>query len=67
MSLCEMFKFYYLTGKSSMGKVLILYESNNRGYTKRMAEIIADGAKTVEGTSKNLNGIGVWGKGHDQL
>ena len=23
--------------------------------------------KVFQGTSKNLNGMGVWGKGHDQL
>lgn len=30
-----------------MGKILVLYESNNRGYTEAMAKIVAEGAESV--------------------
>lgn len=30
-----------------LGKVLVLYESNNRGYTRKMAEMVAEGARFV--------------------
>lgn len=40
-----------------MAKILVLYESNNRGYTKRMAELVADGAASVEGAEVQLKAV----------
>ena len=40
-----------------MGNVLVLYESNNRGYTQRMAELVAEGAKTVDSIEVRLRSI----------
>ncbi|MEM9732931.1 MAG: flavodoxin family protein [Pseudomonadota bacterium] len=37
-----------------MAQILVLYESNNRGYTKAMAELVAQGAASLEGTQVRL-------------
>ena len=33
----------------------------------QITPLLADIQRSSEGTSKNLNGMGVWGKGHDHL
>lgn len=40
-----------------MANVLILYESNNRGYTRAMAQRVAQGAETVENVAVRCLGI----------
>lgn len=37
-----------------MAHVLVLFESNNRGYTAQMAQLVAEGAKDVPGMSVRL-------------
>ncbi|MDW8434416.1 MAG: flavodoxin domain-containing protein, partial [Aquificaceae bacterium] len=39
-----------------MAKVLVLYESRT-GNTKKMAELVAEGAKRVEGTEVRLRSV----------
>lgn len=40
-----------------MAKVLVLFESNNKGYTKKMAELVAQGAKSVKTINVRLCSI----------
>ncbi|MEO1066371.1 MAG: flavodoxin family protein [Pseudomonadota bacterium] len=37
-----------------MARVLVLYESNNRGYTAKMASYVAEGARSLEGVEVRL-------------
>ncbi|MGR3502711.1 flavodoxin family protein [Pseudaestuariivita sp.] len=40
-----------------MAKVLVLYESNNRGYTADMAALVAEGAKSLEGVDVRVRSV----------
>lgn len=40
-----------------MANILVLYETNRRGYTGRMAELVGDGAKTVAGSQVRVLGV----------
>lgn len=40
-----------------MGRVLVLYESNNRGYTAKMAAYVAKGAESLNGIAVRLKSV----------